>query len=78
MLFIFIFYFCYECRVGTTQCQLGKAGENGVEVLGPVSLSVWLRDFDGETRWCRLNQHDISTDMAKLFTYLSTILYSGC
>ena len=34
--------------------------------LGPVYLTVWLRDFGGETRQCRLYQHDISTDVAKL------------
>ena len=47
-------------------------------VLGAVYLTVYLRDFGGETRQWRLNQHPIPIDVAQLFTYFSTILYSGC
>ena len=49
--------------------------KNKTILLGPVYLSVWLRGFGGETRRWRLNQHMIPIDVAKLFTYFSTISY---
>jgi len=41
--------------------------------LGPVYRSVAFRDFGGETRRWRLNQHHIPIDVAKLFTLVSTV-----
>ena len=41
--------------------------------LGPVYRSVTFRDFGGETRRWRLNQHHIPIDVAKLFTLFSTV-----
>ena len=52
---------------------------NNSFTLRPLLPNHLVKRFcGGETRWCCLNQHDISTDMAKLFTYFSTVLYSGC
>ena len=43
--------------------------------LGPVYLSVTFRNFGGETRQWRLNQHPVPINVAKLFAYSSTVLF---